>query len=82
MTNCYASASSQATLCVPEHTLRRALEGREVARLAAAHVVPTLARALRHCRFGVELEDANRQDDLQLSFEGEALPERRGADLI
>merc|ERR1719224_105679 len=62
------------------HSFRGALECREEARLAAPHVVSALAWAEGLRSFGVELKDANRQDDLQLRFEGDPLPERRRAD--
>merc|ERR1712159_785176 len=56
----------RAALCVPKRAFRRALEWREVARLAPPHVVPALARAQAHCSFGVDFKDANGQDDLPL----------------
>merc|ERR1719224_169829 len=62
------------------HSFRGALECREEARLAAPHVVSALAWAEGLRSFGVELKDANRQDDLQLRFVEDPLPERRRAD--
>merc|ERR1719174_2614499 len=70
----------RATLRVAEDSLRVALECREHARLAAAHVVSAKAWAEGRRSFGIELEDADSQDDLQLRFVGDALPERRRAD--
>merc|ERR1719316_1336534 len=58
------------------HTLGQ-IERREESRLAAPHVVTPLTRALRHRSFGVELEEANREENLPLGFRRDALPERR-----
>merc|ERR1719472_372212 len=70
----------RATLGVPEHSCYRALECRELTRLAAAHVVSAFAWAEAHRSLGIELEDANVQDDLQLRFVGKVLPELWRAD--
>merc|ERR1719261_1141790 len=70
----------RATLCVRENAIHGALEWREEARLAAPHVVSAHARAQCLGSLRVELKDANGQNDLQLGFVGDALPERRRAD--
>merc|ERR1711937_84170 len=61
------------------HTLRK-IERREQAGLATPHVVAPLPWNLGHRRFGVELEETNRQENLPLSLHRDALPKRRRAD--
>ena len=70
----------RATRFVPEHTFHVTLEWREHTRLATPHVVSALAWAFAHRGLGIELEDANGQDNLQLGFVGKVLPELRRAD--
>merc|ERR1712159_446442 len=61
------------------HPLRK-IEVRKQAGLATPHVVATLAGRLGHRSFGVELEEANGQENLPLGFIRDALPKRRRAD--
>ena len=56
------------------------IERREEAGLATPHVVTSLPWALRHRSFGVELEEADGEENLPFGLRGDVLPERWGAD--
>merc|ERR1719316_1036983 len=55
------------------------IERREEARLSTPHVVTSLPWALRHRSFGVELEEADGEENLPFGLRGDVLPERWGA---